>query len=168
LESAHGFDLLVACWDQGFISGSHWVNRAAHALQVPALFCEIRGVQAFAGPFVFPGMTACFMCARMRAVAAAEDYEEAMACERFHDQFKSPDHSRREVLAPATATVASLLASEALRCLVLRQQPALAGKIIEYDPLELTLRHHALLEHPGCPVCSEKKNSRATVRDCDN
>jgi bacteriocin biosynthesis cyclodehydratase domain-containing protein len=125
-------------------------------------------MQTFAGPFVVPGITACFMCSRMRAVAAAEDYEEAMACERFHDQFKSPDHFRREPLAPALATLASLLATEALRYLVLRQQPVLAGGIIEYDPLELTLRRHALLEHPNCPVCSEKKNCPATIQVCDN
>ncbi len=168
LELAQGFDLLVSCWDQGFSSGNHWVNRAAHAMRVPALFSEFRGVQAFAGPFVVPGMTACFMCARMRAVAAMEDYEEAIASEHFLDRFKSPDHSRREVLGPAIAAVASMLAGEAVRYFALHQQPALMGAIVEFDPFELSLRRHALLEHPGCPVCSEKKNARATTRVCDN
>jgi ribosomal protein S12 methylthiotransferase accessory factor len=168
LELARGFDLLVAGWDQGFISGNHWVNRAAHAVGVPALFCEIKGMQVLAGPFVVPGLTACFMCARMRSVATAEDFEAAMAGEEYYDQFKSPDHSRREILSPACATVASLLASEALRYLILGQQPVLAGDIVEYDPFTLTLRHHALLEHPNCPVCSEKKKPRVTTQGCNN
>jgi len=168
LELACGFDLLVAAWDQGFISGNHWVNRAAQAVGVPALFSEIKGVQALAGPFVVPGLTACFMCSRMRSVATAEDFEAAMAGETYYDQFKSPDHSRREILVPACATVASLLASEALRYLVLGQQPVLAGGIVEYDPLTLTLRRHALLEHPHCPVCSEKKKPRVTTQACHN
>ena len=86
-----------------------------------------------------------------------EDYEEAMACERFLDQSKSPSHFRREVFAPAVATVASMLASEAVRYIALGQQPTLAGRIVEYDPFELSLRSHALLEFPNCPVCSQKK-----------
>jgi molybdopterin/thiamine biosynthesis adenylyltransferase len=124
LRSAQGFDLLLACWDQGFSSGNHWVNRAAHTLRVPALFSENRGMQGFVGPFVVPGMTACFMCSKMRSIAAAENYDEVMACERFYDVLKSPTHSRREVLGPAMATVASLLASEALRYLVRADAPS--------------------------------------------
>jgi bacteriocin biosynthesis cyclodehydratase domain-containing protein len=168
LGLAEGSDLLVSCWDQGFSSGNHWVNRAAHALRMPALFSEFRGAQALAGPFVVPGMTACFMCARMRAVAAMEDYDEAMAHEQFLDQLKSPGHSRREVLGPAMAAVASMLAGEAVRYFVLNQQPALMGAMVEFDPFELSLRRHVLLEHPNCPVCSEKKNVRATLLTCAN
>jgi ribosomal protein S12 methylthiotransferase accessory factor len=163
-ELARNRDLLVACWDQGFSSGNHWVNRASHLLGVPALFCEIGGLQAWAGPFVVPGMTACFMCSRMRAVAAAENYEEAMAYERFADQHKIPGYESREVLLPAVSTVASLLAAEALKFIVLNQQPALLGAIVEYDPFELRLERHAILEQPTCPVCSEKKNySRVNI-----
>jgi bacteriocin biosynthesis cyclodehydratase domain-containing protein len=168
LELAQGCELLIACWDQGFSSGNHWVNRAAHALRVPALFCEFRGPKALAGPFVVPGMTACYMCGRMRAVAAMEDYEEAIASEHFLDQAKRPDFARREVLGPAVSVVASMLAGEALRFFGLHQQPALMGSIAEYDPFELSVRRHALLEHPNCPVCSEKKNVRGTSPACAN
>ena len=163
-ELARGYDLLVACWDQGFSSGNHWVNRASHVLGVPAVFCEVGGLKVLAGPFVVPGMTACFMCSRMRAVAAAENYEEAMACEQFLDQVKSPSYECREFLPPAVSTMASLLAAEAIKFIVMNQQPALLGAIAEYDPFELSLTRHLVLEQPACPVCSEKKNySRVNI-----
>ena len=164
-ELARNRDLLIACWDQAFSSGNHWINRASHLLGVPALFCELGGLQALAGPFVVPGMTACYMCSRMRAVAAAENYEEAMAYERFTDELKFPRYDCREVLLPAVSTIASLLGAEALKFIVLNQQPALLGAIVEYDPFELRLQRHAILEQPLCPVCSEKKNySRVNIQ----
>jgi bacteriocin biosynthesis cyclodehydratase domain-containing protein len=164
VELARGHDLLIACWDQGFSSGNHWANRASHLLGIPVVFCEVGGLQALAGPFVVPGMTACYMCSRMRAVAAAEDYDEAMAYEQFLDQMKSPRYDSREFLLPAVSTVASILVAEAVKFIVLNQQPALLGAIAEYDPFELTLRRHVVLEQPGCPVCSEKKNySRVNI-----
>ncbi|HEV2842381.1 MAG TPA: TOMM precursor leader peptide-binding protein [Chthoniobacterales bacterium] len=163
-ELARGHDLLIACWDQGFSSGNHWVNRASHALGIPAVFCELGGLQVLAGPFVVPGMTACYMCSRMRAVAAAENYGEAMACEQFLDQLKSPRHDCREFLPAAVSTMASLLVAESLKFIILNQQPALLGAIAEYDPFELSLKRHVVLEQPGCPVCSQKKNySRVNI-----
>jgi bacteriocin biosynthesis cyclodehydratase domain-containing protein len=163
-ELARQHDTLIACWDQGFSSGNHWVNRASHALGIPAIFCELRGLQVLVGPFVVPGMTACYMCSRMRAVAAADDYEEAMASERFFDELKTPRYDCGEILLPAVSTVASLLAAEVLKFIVLNQQPALLGAIAEYDPFELTLQRHVVLEQPACPVCSEKKNySRVNI-----
>jgi bacteriocin biosynthesis cyclodehydratase domain-containing protein len=163
-ELARNHDTLIACWDKGFSSGNHWVNRAAHLLGVPAIFCEVGGLQVLAGPFVVPGMTACYMCSRMRAVAAADDYEEAMACERFLDQLKSPRHDCREFLLPAVSIMASMLAVEVFKFIVLSQQPALLGAIAAYDPFELSLQRHVVLEQPGCPVCSEKKNySRVNI-----
>jgi bacteriocin biosynthesis cyclodehydratase domain-containing protein len=100
----------------------------------------------------------------MRAVAAAEDYEEAMACERFLDQLKSPRHDCREFLLPAVSIMASMLAVEVFKFIVLSQQPALLGAIAAYDPFELSLQRHVVLEQPGCPVCSKKKNySRVNI-----
>jgi bacteriocin biosynthesis cyclodehydratase domain-containing protein len=100
----------------------------------------------------------------MRAVAAAEDYDEAMSYERYLDQLKTPEHSKRQVLQPSISTIASMLAAEALKFVVMNQQPALLGNVVEYDVFELTLTRHALLEHPACPVCSQKKNySRVNI-----
>lgn len=157
LERMRGCDLAIASWDAGMSSGNHWVNRASHELAVPALFCELRGTQVFAGPFVVPGMTACYMCFRMRTIAAETEYEEAMAWERHLDQVKFPHPEQREIFPGSIQTVASLLSAEAVKFILLSFQPALLGAVVAYQPFDLTLERHPLLEQPACPVCGEKK-----------
>jgi len=156
-DLAAGCDLLISCWDRGYESGNHWTNRASVELGIPALYCSLGGVQAFAGPFVVPGMAACYMCTRMRAVAAAEDYQQAMACEKFFDDFKQPTFRHREFFVSSLSILASLLATDAYKYIVLEYQPALLGQVIEFDPLTLEMNRHTILEQPQCPVCSQKK-----------
>lgn len=163
LEQARGSDLLISTWDRGYDSGNHWVNRASNELGVPAIFCAVGGMQSYAGPFVVPGMSACFMCSRMRAVAAADNYEEAMASEHFFDQLKRPGLRHREFFSSALSILAALIATDAYKYIVLQFQPALLGQIIEFDPLTLGLGHHVVLEHPQCPVCVQKKTSHVII-----
>lgn len=165
LELARASDLLIACWDKGYESGNHWVNRASVELAIPALFCSLGGIHALAGPFVVPGVTACYMCSRMRAVAAAENYEEAMATERFFDSCKQSSFAQREFLPTSLSLLASLLATEVFKFIVLKYQPALAGTVIELDPITLEFTRHAILEQPHCPVCRKKKLPRVTTPD---
>ena len=163
LQLARDKDLLIACWDRGFEAANHWVNRAAIELNVPAVFGAVGGLQAFAGPFVVPGMTACYMCSRMRAVAVSENYEEAMASEHFFDQLKSPGLAHREFFPTSLGILAGLLVTDVYKYVVLQYQPTLLGQIIEFDPLTLGLERHALLEQPQCPVCSKKKTTHVVI-----
>ena len=40
---AAGAHLLIGCFDKGFSSTHHWINRASLSLKIPALFSEMRG-----------------------------------------------------------------------------------------------------------------------------
>jgi bacteriocin biosynthesis cyclodehydratase domain-containing protein len=160
LDLARGSHLLIACWDKGYESGNHWANRASVELVIPALFCSLGGMHALAGPFVIPGATACYMCARMRAVAASENYEEAMAAEQFFDGVKQPSTARREFFPTSLSLLASLVATEIFKFTVLQYQPALLGTVIEFDPITLDFARHSILEQPHCPVCRKKNPSR--------
>jgi bacteriocin biosynthesis cyclodehydratase domain-containing protein len=160
LELARDSHLLIACWDKGYESGNHWVNRASVELGIPALFCSLGGMHALAGPFVVPGATACYMCSRMRAVAAADNYEEAMATEQFFDALKQPSLSHREFFPTSRSLLASLVATEIFKFAVLQYQPALLGTVIEFDPITLDFTRHSILEQPHCPVCRKKNLSR--------
>ena len=163
VDLARGSDVLIACWDKGYEAGNYWVNRASIELNVPALFCTIGGVQALAGPFVVPGMTACYMCAKMRSLATVEEFADAMAAERFFDNLKTPGFIHREFFASSLSILAGLLATDVYKYVVLQYQPALLGQIVEFDPMTLTLERHALLEQPQCPVCSKKKTSHVVI-----
>ena len=163
LELARGFDLLISCWDRGYEAGNHWVNRACVELKIPAVFCHLGGIQAFAGPFVVPGMTACYMCSRMRAVAAAESATDAMATEQFFDRLKRPGLGHREFFRTSLSVLAGLLVTDAYKYVVLQYQPELLGQIVEFDPIRLTLDRHTLLEQPQCPVCAKKKTSHVII-----
>jgi bacteriocin biosynthesis cyclodehydratase domain-containing protein len=108
-------------------------------------------------------MTACYMCSRMRAVAASENYEEAMATEHFFDQLKTPGLAHREFLATSLGVLAGILATDVYKYVVLQYQPALLGHVVEFDPMTLTLARHAVLEQPQCPVCSKKKTAHVVI-----
>jgi bacteriocin biosynthesis cyclodehydratase domain-containing protein len=163
LELGRGSDVLIACWDKGYEAGNYWVNRASIELNVPAVFCTLGGVQAFAGPFVVPGMTACYMCAKMRSLATVEEFADAMAAERFFDNLKTPGFIHREFFVSSLSILAGLLATDVYKYVVLQYQPALLGQIVEFDPMALTLERHTVLEQPQCPVCSKKKTSHVVI-----
>ncbi len=160
-EIAEDVTLLVGCFDRGYETAHHWINRAALATGRTALFGEISTHVATIGPCVLPGQAACYMCYRMRRIACEENYDEAMAYERFLNQHHQPSLSSRATAPFLSAQVASLLTGEIVKLVALALPPSLAGRIMEFDALTLESRIHTVLRQPDCPVCgAEKKKSR--------
>jgi hypothetical protein len=96
---ARGCHALAGCFDRGFSSANHWINRASLEQGIPAIYGELRGHTALIGPLVLPGQTACYMCYRMRAVACESDFAAAMSYEEFLDQHRQPVlHQRAAVI----------------------------------------------------------------------
>ena len=149
--------MLAGCFDKGFSSTNHWINRASLDLGIPAIYAQSMGHIALVGPMVLPGDTACYMCYRMRSLACAEDFSEVMTYEEFLDRMKRPALHERAVLPTTTAYVASLMALEILKHLLSLSQPSLANKVLEFDAFSLQTATHNVLQKPDCPVCSEKK-----------
>jgi ribosomal protein S12 methylthiotransferase accessory factor len=156
--------VVVGCFDRGYETAQHWVNRAAVAEGVPALFAEIRTHVATLGPGVLPGQTACYMCYRMRRVACEDNYDEAMAYERFLNSRNQPSLSSRATAPFLPSYVASVLAGEIVKLLALGLPMSVTGRTMEFDALTLESRFHSVLRQPDCPVCAEQKKKNQQTR----
>lgn len=160
-ESIGECDLLVSCFDKGFSSTHHWVNRVSIGQRIPAIYAQSGGHGAMLGPLVVPGQTACFMCYRMRSVACEDDVEAAMAYEHFLDGCKQPRLALRPALPMVFPYIASLVSLEVVKLLLGLAPPALAGHVLEFDGFSLQSELHPVLRAPECPVCREDKTGMA-------
>lgn len=153
-----GCDLVFGCWDQAFGAATHWLNQAALATGVPALFSELHATKTFAGPLYLPNRSACWMCYRMRSIACAPDFEQAMAYEEHLDQARRPRLASRPILPFLPEMLGSALALEAMRLTLGLYPPVLVDTVAEFDAFAGTTEFHPVLAAPSCPICS-KKNS---------
>jgi bacteriocin biosynthesis docking scaffold, SagD family len=154
---ANGADLLIGCFDKGFSSTHHWINRASLSLKIPALFAECAGHVGRVGPLVLPGQTACYLCYRMRALACAADYDLAMSYEEFLDKLKRPALHTRATLPGLPTYLGSMLTIEAIKHLLSLSVPTLADKVVEFDAFSLRTTWHAIVRRADCAVCQKKK-----------
>jgi ribosomal protein S12 methylthiotransferase accessory factor len=149
--------MLVGCFDKGFSSSNHWLNRASLEHGIPAVYAESRAHTALVGPMVLPGQTACYMCYRMRSIACAADFTEAMEYEEFLDKRKRPMLHERAVLPTIPPYIASVLTQEILKQLLSISESSLAGNVLEFNALTLESDRHSILQKPDCPVCNPQK-----------
>ena len=160
VDAVRTADLAVVCWDRSMSAAGHWANEASISSGTPALFSELRATSLFAGPFLFPGRSACLMCYRMRSLASETDFESAMAYEEHLDRRRHPSLAERPVLPTLPSHLASILALEALRYLIRLNQPRLVDTVLEFDALQFETRFHPVLVEPACPACRKKKTAR--------
>lgn len=146
-------DFFVGSTAPGLIRRAHWANTLALELQIPAVFGSARGHTGLAGPLVFPGETPCLLCYRMRALACADDFEQAMALEEGEPPTTS---ARRPVLPHLADAVGGLMAFEAVKTMTAAAVPTLAGAVLELDGLEHSRRVHRVLQRHDCPGCRKK------------
>jgi ribosomal protein S12 methylthiotransferase accessory factor len=152
-----GCDIAFGCWDQAFGVASHWLNQASLDTGVPVLFGELRATTVLTGPLHLPHRSACWMCYRMRAIACAPDFEQAMAFEEHLDRARRPSLASRASLPVLPELLAASMAMEAVRLLLGIHPPIHVDNISEYDAMSGALNNHPLLVVPDCPVCSKKK-----------
>jgi ribosomal protein S12 methylthiotransferase accessory factor len=156
-------DLAIGCFDRGMVAAHHWINRSSLRAGVPALFSELRATGGLVGPLVIPGSSACFMCLRMRSIAAKTDFERVMAIEEHHDRCRAPALASRALLPGVSLQAAAMLAQEVVRAALRIQQPVLVDRVLEYDVLAGTQRTHPVLRVADCAVCGEKKKARTSA-----
>jgi len=157
LKLAQGADFVIGGFDRELPAANHWLNRAAHQLGKPALFGQVQGYRFFAGPLVLPGETACYMCWRMRHLACADNFDEAIAYEEQLDARRVPPADLTPSLPGLAAQLAGLIAVEFLKTSVAIGRAALTDTVIEFDALAPDWIRHPLLHRPDCPVCGKKK-----------
>jgi bacteriocin biosynthesis cyclodehydratase domain-containing protein len=159
-SAAEECDFLVACFDRGFGSIKHWINRASLRQNKPAIFADLDAHTATIGPLVVPGVTACYTCYRMRALACAEDLEVAQALERHFDNQELPRMHARSVLPSISHLVAATLCTETIKHFLGLSDYTLAGRIMKVSALDTHTDPHAVLAHPHCPDCKKKDSEK--------
>ena len=124
-----GADLVLAATDN--LSSRLALNRACCRLGVPLVNGGVDGMYGTVQT-VLPGQTACLRC-----LLPANAPEPA-----------TPDRA----FAPVVSTISALMAQCALLCL-LGQGAEIAGRLLCFDGLRLTLDTLPLARNPSCPVC---------------
>ncbi|MFC8765881.1 TOMM precursor leader peptide-binding protein [Streptomyces sp. NPDC057193] len=130
------------------------LNRVLLDNQCPAIYSNDDGVEVEVGPFVNPHDTACYFCGVLRRISS-----EDLAVESYlYDSSlasKEPDGGRLpfgESVA-AAASVASVIAMEAIRVTTKIAPPQLLNSTISVNPLTGSWSQHSLRRVPRCPEC---------------
>ncbi len=159
-----GCDIVVHTFDRGFSASALWSNSFALAEQRPAVFGQVEGHRAVAGPMVFPGEGPCYLCARMRTLGCVDDFEFEMAVEEELDRGRMPGLAGQASFPALSAWLGSVLALEVTKAMLGVGRPALVGHVRVYDALESRAEDHAVLHNPLCPACRKKGRRPGTPR----
>ncbi|WP_437924547.1 TOMM precursor leader peptide-binding protein [Sorangium sp. So ce291] len=118
--------------------------RFGHRAQVASLFSHLAGTTAVLGPLVFPGKTACRVC------AAAEALNPPPAPRAPHVTQAPAPHA-----GAMGQLLGHLVAMEALKVLSGYTAPRLGGRLLIQELSTLETSHHTLVRLPWCRVCGE-------------
>lgn len=166
--AVQGSHMIVGAFDKAFSAAHQWLNRASLAQEIPAIYSELKGHVALLGPMVVPRQTGCYMCYRMRTIACAENFEEAMRYEEHLDARKLPALHTRGVLPTLPPYAAGIVVFEILKRFLAIGEATLAGKVLEFNTLTLESALHPVLREPSCPICGDvKKNELKTLPALD-
>ncbi|XXX73800.1 TOMM precursor leader peptide-binding protein [Sorangium sp. So ce134] len=117
------------------------VARLAHRARIVSLFAHLAGATAVLGPLVFPGETACRVCAMAEGLSPL------------------PAASPRAEPAPHAGAMGQLLgqmvAMEALKVLSAYTPSRLGGRLLIQDLSTFEASHHTLVRLPWCRGCGE-------------
>jgi len=128
------------------------VSRYAHAAGVCTLFGHLDGVEAWIGPAVVPGETACWNCFRLRRLANAEHIKSE------HDidatLLAGPGQPRaRAFLAPMAALTGQMLAMEAVKLLTRFTPSRQPGRVYVQNLISGKGQFHTVIRMPWCELC---------------
>jgi ribosomal protein S12 methylthiotransferase accessory factor len=128
------------------------LSRFAHQAGLRSLHGHIDGLEAWIGPAVVPGETACWNCFRLRKLGNADFPSSAHEIDRSLRTAPAAPRERT-FLAPMAPLAGHLLAMEALQLLAGFTPPRLPGRlrIVNLVTGESTL--HGIVRMPWCELC---------------
>ncbi|AUX45826.1 uncharacterized protein SOCE26_073220 [Sorangium cellulosum] len=121
--------------------------RFGHRARVVSLWSRLAGTTAVLGPLVFPGATACRLC------ATAEALNPPLA--------GRPDGAAAPQAAAMAQLLGHLVAMEALKVITEYTPSRLGGRLLLQDLSTFETSHHTLVRLPWCRVCGERTGKRA-------
>ncbi|MEM6455213.1 MAG: TOMM precursor leader peptide-binding protein [Acidobacteriota bacterium] len=134
------------------------INRACVRASTPLLLAYCDASTSFAGPFVFPGETACYRCVELREQSHA-------AIPHHHQLIRANIENIAVTAAPETdrrclADLALVLTSE-IECFLTRERvPVTYKAILERDARRLSSVRHPVLRVPICDVCGNFRSKQ--------
>jgi oxazoline/thiazoline synthase len=119
------------------------------------------------GPHLVPGQTGCWECLRQR-LTENEQLDSFVTGLPPAARPADWQERARPALTSLTTALTGLLAVE-LPVLALRgHSDRITGRMVALDTTDLTISHHGLVRHPGCPACGEptpaSHDARVTMR----
>jgi adenylyltransferase/sulfurtransferase len=151
-DTVAGSTFVLGCVDPGLSSLMYRLNRSCLAERIPWCPGRVTAFEGLVGPTVVPYESACYLCYQMRAVACAEDPEDALIALKEQDRRKSDDSPHRENLAFGAGIVGHLLGLQAFKA-VSAGRPASAGRLMTIDVMQGEITKHVVLRKPWCPDC---------------
>jgi adenylyltransferase/sulfurtransferase len=146
-------DYIAVCLDAGQSSLVYRLNRVCLQTGTRWISCALAGTEIVIGPVVYPRITPCYLCYKMRIVACAANPEDAFAFEKLLDERKTDDSPRRENLSVGAGLASNLLALEILRDLAGLSPTTTLGRVVIFNLLDLSSTKHVVLKKPWCPAC---------------
>ena len=128
------------------------VSRYAHTAGVRTLFGHLDGFEAWIGPAVIPGETACWNCFRLRRLANAEHIKSEHEIDAT--LLAGPTQPRaRAFLAPMAALTGQMMALEAVKLLARFTPSRLPGRFYVHNLISGTSHFHTVIRMPWCELC---------------
>lgn len=154
-DSIPACSLLVAIADAWSPDMQQAVNSYSLRSGTPWLGLFVEFGQAWLGPCVIPGQTACAICADRRRMATQEN---AADFEHVRTLFAASECSTKPAVSWLTAfahqTLAYLLADEIQRYFAASTELRTRDALLQLDLRTLAIGRHPFLADPHCPVCS--------------
>ena len=160
-----GADMVACCLDPGQSNLIYKLNRVCLATGMRWITCSLSGAEIIAGPAMHPGKGPCYLCYRMRTVACAGNPDDAFAYERYLDNRKRDDSSRRENLVFGAGLAANFIGMEIVKELTDLAEPSLVGRILTVRLTDLAVEKHSVLRKPWCPACFEPQKGTKETKD---
>jgi ribosomal protein S12 methylthiotransferase accessory factor len=146
------FDLLVTGLDRDDVYLLRRIARYAHEQRVRTIHGHLDGFEAWIGPAVVPGDTACWNCFRLRRLGAADHVQSAHEIDASLSS--APGEPRaRAFLAPMAGQAGQALAMQALKLLAPYGEPRLPGRFLVQNLVTGESALHKVLRMPWCEVC---------------
>lgn len=147
-EAATGHTHVLVCADAPDPRTFLRHNERILALDAPATFACLDGLDATLGPTVLAGQTPCWRCYDLRAKGAHPHMQRLVAFEAAGVRATSPS-------LPSFAAIAGAWVAQAIvLTLSGATLPPLAGHVARISFLDLDARRHRVLRLPRCPACS--------------
>jgi ribosomal protein S12 methylthiotransferase accessory factor len=150
LEGA--FDLLITGLNGDDLYLLRRIAQFAQREKITTLHGHLDGFEAWVGPAVVPGETACWNCFRLRRLGAADFVQTAHELDASLSA--SPGETRaRSFLAPMAGLTGQSMAMEAIKLLTKYTDSILPGRFLVQNLVSGESAHHKLLRMPWCDVC---------------